>query len=388
MNNHTNNYPRKFADYKCCIIVPTYNNARSLGDIIIQLQEYTSQIVVINDGSTDDTHQVCQAFDSVEVLHLSKNKGKGYALRKGFELARNLGYDYAITIDSDGQHSPADVTQFIDKLEEQGDAIIVGARDMRKEGVPGKSSFGNKFSNFWFHVETDFSLPDTQSGYRLYPIKHFSKTRFFTTRYEFEIEILVRAAWSGIKIVSIPIHTHYFPKSERMSHFRPFIDFTRASILNTFLVVIAFLYIKPRNFIRHIREGGIKQVFISNQTNSTIAFSVGLGLFMGIVPIWGYQMIAAIALAIFLRLNKYLVVLAANVSIPPMIPVILYFSFKFGEIFLDNPVDLTFHTNISFSTIKTGVIQYIAGSMALALVAGITGGIMTYLLLIFFRKRQ
>lgn len=125
---------------------------------------------------------------------------------------------------------------------------------MNQSSVPGKSSFGNNFSNFWFRLETGIKISDTQSGFRLYPVKELQSMRFFTRKYEFEIEVLVRAAWSGLEVVQVPVKVFYPAKEERVSHFRPFRDFTRISILNTFLVLITFLYIKPRDFFRSIKK--------------------------------------------------------------------------------------------------------------------------------------
>ena len=125
---------------------------------------------------------------------------------------------------------------------------------MNQESVPGKSSFGNKFSNFWFNLETDIKLPDTQSGYRVYPVKAMENINFFTRKFEFEIEVIVRAAWAGIDVMAIPVKVYYPPAGERVSHFRPFNDFTRISILNTVLVFLTFFWIKPRNFYRSIKK--------------------------------------------------------------------------------------------------------------------------------------
>jgi glycosyltransferase involved in cell wall biosynthesis len=187
-----------------------------------------------------------------QLISYPVNVGKGWALRKAFKYAVSKGYDYAITIDSDGQHFAKDLPAFIEESERMPDAIIVGARNMDQDNIPGKSSFGHKFSNFWFKVETGIDCPDTQSGFRLYPLRVLKNIKFVTRKYEFEIEVLVRAAWKGIPIGTVPVTVHYEPKETRVSHFRPFQDFSRVSILNTFLVIIAFAYIKPRDFFRSL----------------------------------------------------------------------------------------------------------------------------------------
>jgi glycosyltransferase involved in cell wall biosynthesis len=259
-----------FRDKKVCVLVPTFNNAQTLPAVLDSLLEYTDQIVVVNDGSTDATTDVLEKFKALAVVSYPVNQGKGHALRTGFRKALELGYEYAITIDSDGQHFAEDLPKFIDKLENHPAAIVMGVRNMEQASVPGKSSFGHKFSNFWFKVETGLTINDTQSGYRLYPIKLIKDFKFITPKYEFEIEVLVRAAWNGIEITEVPVRVYYAPKEIRVSHFRPFQDFSRISVLNTVLVTIALLYIKPRDFFRSLKKkisGGPSAMNYSTPTN-------------------------------------------------------------------------------------------------------------------------
>jgi len=380
-----------FSNFKVCVIIPTYNNADTLAKVIGDVHRFTTHIIVVNDGSTDDTSEILDKYPQLEVISYKKNKGKGYALKKGFKLAKEKGYDYAITIDSDGQHSADDLPAFAEKLKEEPQAIIIGSRNMETEGVPGKSSFGMKFSNFWFWVETGIRHPDTQSGFRLYPLKLINPKKFLTRKFEFEIEIIVRLAWKGVKVTSVPVNVHYHNKEERISHFRPFIDFTRISILNTFLVFWAFLWIKPRDVTRKILSKPLKkhyqeQISNSKYSNLNLALSIAFGVFMGIVPIWGYQMLSAIFLAYVFKLNKVLVVISANISIPPLIPVILYFSLKMGEFVLGHNLNLSFHSDISFDVIKSALWSYIIGSIVLAIIAGIISGLISFSFLAVTRK--
>ena len=388
-------YSEKIDIHRVCVIIPTYNNAKTLGHIISGVSEFTSHIIVVNDGSVDETEQVLASFPLVHKISYQKNIGKGWALRKGLALATELGYDHAITIDSDGQHFAKDIPVFIDKLEATGDAIIIGARNMSQDSVPGKSSFGHKFSNFWFKVETGINAPDTQSGYRLYPLQPLRTMKFFTRKYEFEIEVLVRSAWKGIKIESVPVSVYYAPKETRISHFRPFKDFTRISILNTILVFITFLYIKPRNFFRNIfkkkqwRAIIHEHLFNPNETDSVKAISIAFGIFMGIIPIWGFQLVTAIFLSILLRLNKPLVIIAANISIPPLIPLIIFLSYKMGNMWVQNgAVDMQLSNNISLATITQNLQQYVYGSITLAIIAAIVFGFITFIMLKIFKRKH
>ena len=383
-----------FDQYRTCVIIPTYNNADTLPAVIAGVAAYTHNIIVVNDGSTDDTALVLAPLSHIDIITYTKNRGKGWALQKGFERALESGYTHAISIDSDGQHFARDLPVFLEKLHSLKDAIIIGARNMNQSSVPGKSSFGYRFSNFWFKIETGIDAPDTQSGYRLYPVALMKDMHFFTRKYEFEIEVLVRAAWKGIKIESVPVSVYYAPKEERISHFRPFKDFLRISLLNALLVLIAFLYIKPRNFLRSLfkkRNWGAffrEQVFNVNEPHHIKALSVALGICMGIMPVWGFQLVTAIFLSIVLKLNKALVIIAANISIPPLIPLIIFFSYKTGGVWMKNGGgSLALTGDLTFESVKSDFQQYLYGSITLAITLGILCGLLTWALLTFFRKK-
>ncbi|HEY0261595.1 MAG TPA: glycosyltransferase family 2 protein [Chitinophagales bacterium] len=235
-----------------CVLIPTYNNSGTVAQVIADVQQFTNNIIVVNDGSTDNTKRILADISDITVMNFAQNQGKGKALREGFKRATELGFTHAITLDSDGQHKASDLPIFFSTIAQKPNALFIGARNMNQENVPGTSSFGHKFSNFWFKFETGIDAPDTQSGYRAYPIYLLKNTRFFTTKYEFEIEVIVRAAWKKIPIEFLPINVYYPPQEERISHFRKVPDFTRISILNTLLVTFAILYFKPKKFIENL----------------------------------------------------------------------------------------------------------------------------------------
>ena len=371
----------QFEQLHACVIIPTYNNETTLARVIADVARYTDHIIIVNDGSTDNTQTIIESFSFVQLISYATNAGKGRALQKAFAYAAGKGYQYAVTIDADGQHFAKDLPIFMDKLLVEKNAIIIGARNMDQDTVPGGSSFGNRFSNFWFKVETGISSPDTQSGYRLYPLAVINTMHFFTGKYEFEIEVLVRAAWKGVKVLSVPVAVYYPPKEERVSHFRPYKDFFRISVLNTLLVLITFLYIKPRNFLQGIfikknfNQLLSDHLFHPHHSDQLKAVSVSFGVFMGIIPLWGFQLVTAIFLAILFKLNKPLVMIAANISLPPMIPIIIFASYKAGAFWMgQNAMRLDFSSAISLDSIKKNLQQYIYGSITLAILAGIFFG--------------
>jgi len=384
----------KIKDLQVCVLIPTYNNERTLKRVVDGVLQYTNNIIIINDGATDSTAQILEGYSQLTQIAVPQNKGKGHALRLGFNKAISLDYHYAITIDSDGQHFPEDIKVFIEALEdaENKNLLLIGARNMDQEGVPGKSSFGNKFSNFWFWFETGIKLTDTQSGFRLYPLNTIKKLKFYTNKFEFEIEVIVKAAWNDVLVQNVPIQVLY-DENERVSHFRPFKDFTRISILNTWLVLITIFYIQPRKLFRKLKNKGIKRFFIedflgSQDSPSKKGLSIALGIFIGLSPIWGFQTLLVIFLAIVLKLNKAIAFAFSNVSLPPFIPFILYASSKMGQFILDVNYNYTLDTFKNNFEITDHLKTYIIGSFSLAILGATICGILGFLFFSIFDKKK
>jgi glycosyltransferase involved in cell wall biosynthesis len=381
----------KFKALKTCVLIPTYNNAKTLEGVISKTLEYCDEVMVVNDGATDDTAKIISGFKDLTVVTHTKNQGKGMALRNGFNKAVAMGFDYVITIDSDGQHYPEDFITFLNKIEEQPGSLIIGARNMTVDNVPNKSTFGNKFSNFWFWVETGIKMEDTQSGYRLYPVQRLKKIWLFTTKFELEIEVIVKVAWRGIPVISVPVKVYYAPQGERITHFRPGKDFTRISFLNTYLVILTAIFWKPVMLFRKFTWTNIKKIWreeiiAKHESPASKANSVALGLFFGIVPIWGFQFALALIVAHLLKLNKVVVGLTAQISVPPMIPFILYGSVKVGEWVLNEQIHLKFSKMLSVETLNN-IYVYAVGACVLSVIAAVVGWIATFLSLKLFRYK-
>lgn len=372
------------------VIIPTYNNEKTLKRVLDDVLQYTPHVIVVNDGSTDTTPAILHQYPEIEIITLPRNQGKGMALRSGIKRARDRHFHYAITIDSDGQHYPSDISVFVEAIAKAtSPVLLIGSRNMSHDSVPRKSSFGNKFSNFWFWFETGIKLTDTQSGFRAYPLGAISQ-RYYTRKFELEIEIIVRAAWRGVEVKNVPIQVLYDP-TERVSHFRPFKDFTRISILNTVLVFLTFFYILPRHFFRSFKKKRwsdfVKENVLGN-TDSPIkkALSIGLGVFMGIAPFWGFQTAITITLAVFLRLNKVLAFVFSNISFAPLIPLVIYTSLLVGGMVY--PSSTTFQLDgVSLETIKSHLWQYIIGSFLLASGMAVLIGSSSYFFIKLYRQK-
>jgi len=391
-------FQRRFEDLNCCVIVPTYNNSHSLDNFLTDLELFTNRIIVINDGSTDATSEILEQHPGFHIKVHPENKGKGIALKTGFSFAEELGYAYAITIDSDGQHYPDDLDVFLTELESRKindpALLLVGDRNMGRDGIPGKSSKGNRFSNFWFLVVTGIELHDTQSGYRLYPVKLINSLKLITWKFELEIEVLVKAAWKKAEVKNIPIKVLY-PKGGRVTHFRPFQDIVRIVLLYMWFVLVSFFYIHPRNKYQDFKSKGFKKFWkediVKNQEPAhKKAAAIALGVFVGISPFWGFHTLLVFTLAAVFKLNKVIAFLFSNISIPPFIPVIIYASYQTGSLITGHGSDwdLKLQKLDTSTDIFMGLWQYIMGSFALAIVVAIAIWIIFYFLFSVSNQKQ
>lgn len=247
-----------------CAVIPTYQNAKTLLKVVADVHRVVDTVFVVDDGSNDGTAALLDKATGNErpekVLTHPKNCGKGAALKTGLTYARLQGFRYAVTVDADGQHRADDIPALLKAVEEEPDALAIGSRGLQHENMPAKSTFANRFSNFWFALQTLQRLPDTQSGLRVYPLRRLHGLRWMSARYEAELTLLVFSAWAGVKLLPVPVSVYYPPRDQRVTHFRPGRDFTRISVLNTLLCFLMVVYGWPRIFCRQIARG-VKGVF-------------------------------------------------------------------------------------------------------------------------------
>lgn len=373
---------------KPCVIIPCFNHVATVAALATGARIHCP-VIIVDDGSTIPLPQMSDC----KIVRLEKNSGKGAALRAGFECAATQGFTHAITMDADGQHRVEDLPKFLAAAERQPDGLIVGVRDFYASGAPAGRRRSNAVSTFWFHVETGVRLGDTQCGFRCYPLELTQRLKAKSERYAFELEFMVRAAWVGTPIVPVPLICGYQPEQLRQSHFRPVVDLTRITVMNIGLVLQS--WIVPRNLRvawsfgkRKTLRQTITEFFAEHAHEpARVALAVGLGLFCGIAPIWGYQMVAAATLAHWLRLNKAIALLASNISIPPVMPFILYGGLALGHWLLTGQ-RLNFSTQpITRALALQYLGQWCVGSVALGTVVGTMGTLTTYSVARLFRQR-
>ena len=234
-----------------CVLIPTYNNPKTLRDVVERVLQQCSDVIVVDDGSTVPATSILQGVP-VEIIPHNRNLGKGAALRTGFYRAQCEGYTHCVTIDADSQHFPEDIPTLVKLSEENPEAFIIGSRSLTADNMPRGNTFANRFSNFWFRLQTGQNIPDTQSGFRVYPLDSIHGLNHITARYEAELELMVYAAWHGVKMIPADIRVCY--PEDRVSHFRPFADFMRITVLNTVLCFGALFYGLPLAIYRKLKK--------------------------------------------------------------------------------------------------------------------------------------
>jgi glycosyltransferase involved in cell wall biosynthesis len=212
-------------------LIPVFNHALTL-ESVIDGAKRSFPVIVVNDGSTDATAQVLAAMSGITIVTLDRNQGKGAALRAGFARAIELDFTHAITLDADGQHPVAALSAFAEQCRARPEALIVGVRNLKQAGAPLIRRIPNALSNFWFRFETGIRLPDTQCGYRVYPLGAIRQLNVEANRYAFELEVMVKAAWSGIQLVPQSVQADYAAPTSQLSHFDPWRDLLRITLVH------------------------------------------------------------------------------------------------------------------------------------------------------------
>ncbi|MEO6566529.1 MAG: glycosyltransferase family 2 protein [Casimicrobiaceae bacterium] len=217
---------------RLALVIPAYNEARTIHAIVQQALLQTAIVIVVDDGSTDGTGEALAGLPVVLVTH-AENQGKAAALWDGFRAALEYDPDFVATLDGDGQHLPADVERLVRVAAANAGSIVIGARLNNRHNAPLARRFANRFADFWISWAAGYPIADSQSGQRVYPA---SLLRDVQVRHDpgaaftLESEILIRASRLGYQSVAVPISTTYLPDA-RASHFRPVRDIGRIVVM-------------------------------------------------------------------------------------------------------------------------------------------------------------
>jgi len=213
---------------KIAILIPSYNEGKRIGSVIKKCFAYDQDIIVIDDGSTDNTAEILKEFKTrnnmkVTLITHSVNKGKGEALKTGFDFAVNNNYSGVITIDADDQHDVGEINYFLNEIDENNPDMIVGSRFSDTKGMPFIRRFVNYFTSWVISNIAGKKIEDVQSGYRFIKTTVLKSIKLETKNFDTEPEILLKAGWLNYKITNIPIKTIYHT-DECKSHVNPIKD--------------------------------------------------------------------------------------------------------------------------------------------------------------------
>ncbi len=411
-----------------CVIIPTFNNAGTLLEVIRKTREVAQSIIVVDDGCTDNTAELLRDQDVVVVRH-KRNRGKGRAMRSGFSRALELGFHHAVTIDADGQHYPHEIPKIVAASQADPDALVIGARDMSGVNVPKSSMFGRMFSNYWLKVATGHDVGDSQSGFRCYPLRHVTRLINLFSRYTYECEVIIRLAWGGCNIVQVPIEVYYPPKAERVTHFKPFVDNVRFTILYLYMNFSHLLIPLPhKRLVRRaeplwrgslgasikaawhrmkrladlpddlkVKGGPIARFralmrYLVHEKNSPgeLGLAVAVGAFIGCSPWFGFHWMLALYAATRVHLNRIACVAATNVSFGPLTALITFANIWLGKLLLGQPMWLPRTTNMrvlgQFAWNSFGA--WLLGSVIIGLAASFAFGLGTLYTVRALRRRK
>src|SRR5437764_11358976 len=217
-------------------VSPAHQAEAMVGSVVAGARQYCARVVVVDDGSTDATAARAVAAGA-ECLRHEQNAGKGAAIRTGLAALARTDIGRVLTLDADGQHLAAEIPPLLAASDASPDAIVVGVRLKKGHTIARAARFGNWIADRLLRLIAGRPLPDTQSGFRVYPVAATLALGAAGARYEFETEVLLRAARRGMAVVGVPVDVHYPPVAERVSHYRPWRDTLR--VIGVALKVLA-----------------------------------------------------------------------------------------------------------------------------------------------------
>ena len=381
------------------LVIPLYNHGALIRDVLDGVLGAVGRdlpVLVVDDGSTDRGGEAVadwaagRAYSGLCLVRHEVNKGKGAALVFAAGWARQHGYTHMIAMDADGQHSAHDIPPLIETARRFPDGIIVGSRDFHTENVPFSSRFGRWFSGFWMRVQTGQRVADMQSGFRVYPVSLIDGLNCRETGYAFEIEVLVRASWAGVRIHDTPISVYYPPAAQRVSHFCKWRDNLRISLLNTRLTIRALLPV-PFEQLAMDDGGGIsalhpfralRMLLARDGAPSVLALSTFIAVLIAFLPLFGFQCVLTLLAVSRFKLNRTWALAVYHATWPPLL---VPFSMEAGHWLRTGGLltDLSWNTLVGQAGMRAW--EWVLGAAVLGPAAAALCGLAVYLVAVKIR---
>jgi glycosyltransferase involved in cell wall biosynthesis/uncharacterized protein (DUF2062 family) len=378
--------------FKPVVVAPSHNNAGTLADIARRVRALDLPLIVVNDGSTDETPSILATLSAadpgVTVVTHPRNRGKAAALMTGFAAASDAGYTHAVTIDTDGQLDPEQIPLLLSLARRTPQALVIGQRDENTEGYPSKNRLGRRVSNLFVWMQSGVRVADSQCGFRVYPLDFLRQVRCHAGRYGFETEVITRAGWAGRPVTGTTVRCHYFPKGKAVSHFRPYVDSFRGVPMHLRLMLRALSplpraepgaapgygpgkslwrrlvdWVNPMPAIRQLRE--------DDAGRANLAAGLALGAFIANLPAYGFQTALSLYAARRLHLHPLSVVIGSHLSTPPIGPLLVAAAITIGHLLLHAHLP----TLASFDVRTVGFLPLLKSFFLEWLVGGIVMGL-------------
>jgi glycosyltransferase involved in cell wall biosynthesis len=385
-NNPDNNY--------IWLAVPVFNNRATVRNVVEGCLSHIKNVVVVDDGSSDsDVEELLSGLDVIVLKH-DRNKGKGSAILTASRYIELRGGEYMITIDADGQHCPDDILRFLPLIRKDGSDLIIGCRDFGSDNVPGKSRFGRDFANFWLRIETGLNIGDCQSGFRAYPVRYLNRLDFKGRHYDFEAEVLAKAAWAGFELKTVDIKVYYPRPEERVSSFKPFWDNFRLTLIHSMLVGRRLLPVRHKRLVENRTRTDfrtllhpvrfIRMLLRENATPGGLAAAAAVGIFFGTLPLLFVHSFIILYIAVRLNLNKIMALNIQHLCMPPVVPAIcieIGYFMRHGS----------WLTDLSFSAVfeqfPERIFEWFLGSLVLAPFGAVLFGFAVHILSSTIQRR-
>ena len=372
--------------------IPTFNHGASVAPIARACQAWVQRVVVIDDGSTDVDLQRVFAGSGITVIRHTTRRGKGAAIRTALAHVAAQGGRWMVTLDADGQHDPADLPRFFAALTAEPEAIVLGLRNLQGPETPGSCRVRRAVFNFWLLMETGLSIPDAASGFRVYPVDLVSQLPLRARHFDFDLEVLVRAAWAGLPLRSVPVRARFAADPTRASHFELWRDHLRMAWLHTRLIVRRIAPYPIRRLVAPPAAPSLfrsprtlwQRMLKSNATPTGLGVSAGLGVLLGALPVPGGHSVLILAVTLRLHLNPAMALVSQNLCIPPFVPV-LCIQVGHYVLYREWLRDFTFQTWVSQAGAR--LLEWGVGALLLGPLLGAVTGYLTYAVLRAMRSR-
>lgn len=398
---HTSGQFQVSADrpFRAAFIVPAFNHGASIAGVLDGLTALRLPIIVVDDGSTDDTSSRLArwASDHKEMVlrapRHARNSGKAAALKTGFRVAHELGATHAVSVDADWQLDPEDLPRLIATARDDPTALVLGRRAERTASSTPRWRRGRDYANLAVRMECGLRLSDSQCSLRIYPLGLVGSIRCRSERYSFEAEVIARAAWAGCRVLDVPVLSPHHTDLSRTSHFRPWRDSLRQAGVHLALLARAVApwphrrwpsqklrktpsvrlcwrallgWMNPARCWRDLRGSQLGRL--------ELATAIGLGAMIGATPFFGLHAAISAFVAWRLHLHPTAVVAGSQVSMPPLGVALAIASIKIGRFMLTGSLAigpiLETHDGL-WKLAMCWLPAWMLGSLAVGLVLGV-----------------